>query len=66
MREVKLALKARKRTVRIESWYSFTRMEKISDFRYEVLLGDEKAIRSELEEAERESREASTKNRSGG
>lgn len=62
MREIKLLLKARKRTIRIESWYSFTQMEKTPDFRYEVLLGDDKAIRSELEEAERERKEDSTKN----
>jgi len=66
IREVKLALKARKRTLRIESWYSFIRMEKTPDFTYKVLLGDEKAIRRELEEAERERREDSTKNRSDG
>jgi len=66
MREVKLALKARKRTLRIESWYSFTQMEKTSDFRYKVLLGGDKAIRRELEEAERERKENSTKNRLDG
>ena len=59
--EVKLALKARKRTLRIESWYSFTQMEKTSDFRYKVLLGDEEVIRRELEEAERERRETPQK-----
>ena len=61
IREAMLVLKARKRTLRIQSWYSFTRMEKTPDFDYEVLLGDKNAIRRDLEEAKRERTEESTK-----
>ena len=61
IREIKLLLKARKRTIRIESWYSFTEMEKTPDFKYEVLLGDKSAIRNELEKAERERQKGSAK-----
>ena len=47
--EVMLALKARKRTISLQPWYSFVRMEKNKDFSYEVLLGDPESIRAELE-----------------
>lgn len=56
-REVLLALKARKRTISIHSWYSFTYMDKTPGFRYQVLLGDEREIRRDLNQAEREKRE---------
>ena len=62
----KVVLKARKRTLRIESWYSFTQMEKTPDFSYEVLLGDKEAVRRDLEEAERERNEDSLRNRPNG
>lgn len=62
VQKYRLVLKARKRTIRIESWYSFTQMEKTPDFRYEVLLGDKRAIRHELEEADREREKHSAKN----
>jgi len=47
--EVMLALKARKRTISVQPWSSFVGMEKDSDFRYNVLLGDAESIRAELE-----------------
>jgi predicted nucleotidyltransferase len=46
--EVMLALKARKRTISIQPWYSFVGMVKDNNFRYEVLLGDPESIREEL------------------
>jgi DNA-binding MarR family transcriptional regulator len=53
-REVLLALKAKKRSISVHSWFSFTQMEKARDFRYEVLLGDPEEIRRDLEQAARE------------
>ena len=53
-REVILALKAKKRSISIQSWFSFVEMEKASDFRYRVLLGDPREIRGELVRADRE------------
>jgi hypothetical protein len=50
--EVILALKARKRTISIQPWYSFVGMERNRDFRYQVLLGDADGVLAELEEAE--------------
>jgi hypothetical protein len=61
VREVTLVLKARRRTLRIQSWYSFTRMEKVPDFTYEVLLGDKNALRCDLEEPEQERNEGSAR-----
>jgi len=46
--EVMLALKARKRTISVQPWSSFIGMEKDTDFRYRVLLGDAESIRAEL------------------
>ena len=46
--EVLLMLKARKRSISIQSWYSFVEMEKPANFRYKVLLGDANQIRREL------------------
>lgn len=48
-REVMLALKARKRSISIQSWFSFVEMEKPSDFRYKILLGNAREIRCELD-----------------
>lgn len=50
-RELLLFLKSRKRSVSIQSWFSFVQMEKPKGFRYRVLLGDEKEIARELKEA---------------
>jgi len=47
--EVMLALKARKRTISVQPWCSFLGMEKDTDFRYKVLLGDVESIHAELE-----------------
>jgi predicted nucleotidyltransferase len=46
--EVLLVLKSRKRSISIQSWYSFMEMGKSRSFRYKVLLGDAKEIRCEL------------------
>jgi predicted nucleotidyltransferase len=48
--EVMLALKARKRTVSIQPWYSFVGMGKEQDFRYKVIVGDADKIAEELAE----------------
>lgn len=53
-REVSLFLKSRKRSVSIQSWFSFVQMEKSKGFQYEVLLGDEKEIALELKKAAEE------------
>jgi hypothetical protein len=58
--DVMLALKARKRTISIQPWYSFVGMEKNKDFRYEVLLGDPDSIRAELERASKGQRKRET------
>lgn len=52
--EVLLMLKARKRSISIQSWCSFVEMEKPRNFRYKVLLGDANQIRCELDKAQRE------------
>ena len=46
--EVILALKARRRTISVQPWSSFIAMEKDTDFRYRILLGDAESIRAEL------------------
>jgi len=46
--EVILAVKARKRTISVQPWSSFIGMEKDTDFKYSVLLGDAENIRAEL------------------
>ncbi len=61
--EVILALKARKRTISIQSWHSFVNMEKKPDFRYEVIMGDADSIARDLEDAERK---ATTTHRQSG
>jgi hypothetical protein len=52
--EVVLLLKSRKRSISIQSWYSFVEMEKAKNFRYEVLLGDANEVRLELARVRRE------------
>jgi predicted nucleotidyltransferase len=53
-REVLLLLKSRKRSISIQSWYSFVEMEKSTNFRFKVLLGDARQVGRELAKAERE------------
>lgn len=48
-REILLVLKARKRSISIQSWFSFVEMEKLPGFQYEVLLGNATEIRRELD-----------------
>lgn len=55
-REVILALKARKRSLSIHSWFAFIEMERPPDFQYKVLLGDTRQIRGELLRSEQECR----------
>ena len=50
--EVMLALKARKRTVSVQPWYSFVGMEKKEDFRYKVIMGDADTIAGDLQDGE--------------
>ena len=50
-REVLLFLKSRKRSISIQSWFSFLQMEKPKSFQYKVLLGDETEIANELRQA---------------
>jgi DNA-binding MarR family transcriptional regulator len=60
-REVILALKARKRSMSIQSWFCFIEMEKPPSFQYKVLLGNVEEVRRDLERAERESSEDAIK-----
>lgn len=55
--EVILTLKSRKRSISIQSWFSFLEMEKTENFRYKVLFGDASDVRRELAKARREQRE---------
>lgn len=50
--EVKLFLKSRKRTISLNSFYSFQNMPKADNFSYEVLLGDPEKIKTDLLEGE--------------
>ena len=52
--EVVLVLKSRKRSISIQSWYSFVEMDKPKHFRYEVLLGDANEVKLELAKAQSE------------
>ncbi|MGP8250489.1 MAG: hypothetical protein ACLQHF_00545 [Terracidiphilus sp.] len=61
-REVLLTLKSRKRSISIESWFSFVEMEKPKNFRYKVLFGDADEVRCELARARREQRTESSRN----
>jgi predicted nucleotidyltransferase len=54
--EVMLALKARKRTISIQPWYSFVGMEKELGFQYKVIIGDADKIAQELRDAEAKSK----------
>jgi len=53
-KEIQLLLKARKRAISIQSWYSFTHMRKPNGFRYGVLHGDSEEIQRDLKAAEME------------
>jgi predicted nucleotidyltransferase len=55
-REVILALKARKRSISIHSWFAFIEMEKPPSFEYKVLLGNTSQIRGELVRSEKDCR----------
>jgi predicted nucleotidyltransferase len=60
-KEVLLALKSGKRSISIQSWYSFLEMEKTKNFRYKVLFGDADQVRRELATVRRrQKRESST------
>jgi predicted nucleotidyltransferase len=48
-REVLLVVKGRKRSISIQSWFSFVVMEKSPAFKYKVLLGSAKEIQRELD-----------------
>jgi DNA-binding MarR family transcriptional regulator len=58
-REVLLKLKSRKRSISIQSWYSFVEMCRSEDFRFEILLGDASEIKRAVEQARLEEKEAS-------
>ena len=47
--EIYQVLKARRRTISIQPWYSFIGMKKRTDFQYKVLFGDADKIANELE-----------------
>jgi hypothetical protein len=55
-REVLLMLKARKRSISIQPWFSFVEMEKPKGFRYKVLLGNTTEVKKELARARRAQR----------
>jgi predicted nucleotidyltransferase len=50
--EIYLVLKARRRTLSIQPWYSFLRMEKKNGFQYKVVMGDADKIARDLKGAE--------------
>ena len=54
--EVLLMLKSRKRSISIQSWFSFVEMEKAKNFRYKVLLGEPYEVKLELARARRKRR----------
>jgi DNA-binding MarR family transcriptional regulator len=58
-REVLLMLKSRKRSISIQSWYSFIEMCKSEDFRFELLSGEASEIKREVEQARLGEKEAS-------
>ena len=51
--EIYQVLKARRRTISIQPWYSFIGMKKRTDFQYKVLFGDADKIANELESAKK-------------
>ena len=63
--EVMLALKARRRAVSIQPWYSFVGMEKKDDFRYKVIMGDADTIAEDLQDREGRRKAASAPPTSG-
>jgi predicted nucleotidyltransferase len=50
--EIYQVLKARRRTLSIQPWYAFLRMEKKKDFQYKVIMGDAGKIACDLNDAE--------------
>ena len=50
--EIYQVLKARRRTLSIQPWYAFLRMEKKKDFQYKVIMGDADKIARDLQDAE--------------
>lgn len=60
--EVLLMVKSRKRSISIQSWFSFVEMEKAENFLYEVLLGDINEVRLELARARRDRRIETSRN----
>jgi predicted nucleotidyltransferase len=50
--EIYQVLKARRRTLSIQPWYSFLRMEKTKGFKYRVMMGDADRIGRDLMDAE--------------
>jgi hypothetical protein len=48
--EIYQVLKARWRTLSIQPWYGFLRMEKKKDFQYKVIMGDADSIAQDLQE----------------
>jgi len=48
--EIYQVLKARRRTLSIQPWYAFLRMEKKKDFHYKVIVGDADKIARDLKE----------------
>jgi hypothetical protein len=63
-REVLLMLKSRKRSISIQSWYSFIEMCKSENFRFKLLFGDASEIKREVERARLEEKENVSTNRS--
>jgi predicted nucleotidyltransferase len=51
--EVYQVLKARRRTVSIQPWYAFLRMDKKQDFQHHVVMGDVDKIAQDLKDAEK-------------
>ncbi len=51
--EIYQVLKARRRTLSIQPWYSFLRMEKKNDFQYKVVKGNEDEITLALQDADK-------------
>lgn len=52
-------LKSRKRSISIQSWFSFVEMEKAKNFRYKVLPEGTNEVKRELAKAGREQKLAS-------
>jgi predicted nucleotidyltransferase len=63
--DVLRVLKSRKRSISIQSWYSFLEMEKAKNFRYKVLLGDANQVRRELAAARRNQKQESEQHDDG-